>query len=249
MKITVVSPMLNEMFFVKGWYKCVSKFADEILVIDTGSTDGCYEWLVDKASSNRNLFVTRWPESFEPYMWVEWKLRNKLLEEATGDWILTLDIDELVNNSFIELLNYLSKVRWYIGRFLEYLFWNDINHIRVRSWWPPVRVGKRGGRIDLTLFPSVRGMYPSYKPRLLRRSPLVDYTKKNNHCILQYRNLGRLTYRLPWLYCDLNVPVYHYHFAFSVRKKNENRWSERGKQFKTIPFNGEHPPEINYYGN
>jgi len=249
MRITVVCPILNEIFFIKGWYECVSKFADEIIVVDTGSTDGSLEWLEKKAHTDRRILVHKWHTTYRPYMWEEWKIRNFLLETSSGDWILTLDADELVDDEFIEFLNILPSVKWHIGRMLEYLFWGDINHIRAKSWWPPIRIGKTDKRIDFTLFPSRRGLFPSHKPRLVRRSETVSYTKKNNHCILQVNNLGRLTYRNPSLYKDLDIPVYHYHFAFPVAKENENRWFERGKKLKTLEYRGNHPLEIKYYGS
>ncbi len=45
MKISVVMPVLNEVRFVRGWLDNVRKFADEIIVIDMGSTDGTFDYL------------------------------------------------------------------------------------------------------------------------------------------------------------------------------------------------------------
>jgi len=61
------------------------QWADEIVVLDSGSTDGtvkiCREY-TDK------VFETDWP-GYGPQ-------KNRALEKATGDWILSIDADERV---------------------------------------------------------------------------------------------------------------------------------------------------------
>ena len=38
-RIAVAAPILNEEFFIDGWLESVTRFADEVVIIDGGSTD------------------------------------------------------------------------------------------------------------------------------------------------------------------------------------------------------------------
>ncbi len=62
------------------------QWADEIVILDSGSTDGtvdiCREY-TDK------VFETDWP-GFGPQ-------KNRALEKAAGDWVLSVDADERVS--------------------------------------------------------------------------------------------------------------------------------------------------------
>ncbi len=73
--------------------KCLQSvaFADEIIVLDSGSTDQtislCRQY-TDK------LFQTDWP-GFGPQ-------KNRALEKATGDWIFSIDSDEWIDHKLQE---------------------------------------------------------------------------------------------------------------------------------------------------
>ncbi len=62
-------------------------FADEIVVVDSGSTDGTVE--AARALGARVLQPEGWP-GFGPQ-------KNRALAAATGDWVLSLDADEQVS--------------------------------------------------------------------------------------------------------------------------------------------------------
>ncbi|NCW40161.1 MAG: glycosyltransferase family 2 protein, partial [Betaproteobacteria bacterium] len=61
------------------------KWADEIIVVDSGSTDATVE--ICKRYTDR-VMVTDWP-GFGPQ-------KNRALAMATGDWVLSIDADEEV---------------------------------------------------------------------------------------------------------------------------------------------------------
>ncbi|MEX2498541.1 MAG: glycosyltransferase [Wenzhouxiangellaceae bacterium] len=65
----------------------VSDWADEIIVLDSGSTDGTVE--ICRRYTDR-VEVTDWP-GFGPQ-------KQRALERATGDWVLSLDADEIASD-------------------------------------------------------------------------------------------------------------------------------------------------------
>lgn len=89
-KLSVITLALNEEHNIADCLESV-KWADEILVIDSGSTDRT----VDLAKRYTNNVLT-----------VEWKgygaTKNYALQHATGEWILWLDADERVPNDLAE---------------------------------------------------------------------------------------------------------------------------------------------------
>ncbi|MDD2420869.1 MAG: glycosyltransferase [Heliobacteriaceae bacterium] len=62
----------------------VKKLADEIILVDTGSTDAT---IAVARAWGANVLTEPWENDFS-------KPRNKALAQATGDWILVLDCDE-----------------------------------------------------------------------------------------------------------------------------------------------------------
>jgi glycosyltransferase involved in cell wall biosynthesis/Tfp pilus assembly protein PilF len=74
----------NEEVFLGACLESVKDFVDEIIVVDTGSTDNT----VDIAGRyTKKVYFHPWNNSFS-------EARNQAMSYATGDWILTIDADE-----------------------------------------------------------------------------------------------------------------------------------------------------------
>ena len=84
MRLSVVIITKNEQASIRRCLESV-KWADEIIVLDSGSTDDtvgiCREYTL-------HVHQTDWP-GFGPQ-------KNRALERASGDWVLSLDADEWV---------------------------------------------------------------------------------------------------------------------------------------------------------
>lgn len=83
--ISVCAIMKNEISHVEAWLDNVRVFAQEIIVVDTGSTDGTMAFLVKQADVK--VFHSEWQHDFA-------QAKNVALQEATGDWLVFTDADE-----------------------------------------------------------------------------------------------------------------------------------------------------------
>lgn len=241
MSITVVAPFLNEHLFSKAWLANVSKFADEVITADTGSNDGTRE-LLEQAGVR--ILDERRGELHNAYkLWNtgrEGEVRNRLKAECKTDWIVPLDLDELVAKDFISFVQKVDKKspKFYFARFVHLMFWQDLRTLRKRSLRPLLFFHGR-------FYPlrNWRGKYPNKIPRLFRNIPEINYSTDPKHCMLQYKNFGRLSYYLPGMCHNSEIPFYHLHYAFRGCKNGNMDW-ELGQPVPTCYYTGGFPPEI-----
>ncbi len=83
-RISACMIVRNEEELLPGCLESIRDIVDEIIVVDTGSTDGTVE--VAKSYGAKVLHQP-WEGDFS-------KHRNYSLEQATGDWVLVIDADE-----------------------------------------------------------------------------------------------------------------------------------------------------------
>ncbi len=84
-KITALVITYNEIGYIENCIKSV-EFADEIIVVDSYSNDGTYEYLLE----NPKIRVIQKP--FENFT----KQKSFALSQASNDWVLFIDADEVV---------------------------------------------------------------------------------------------------------------------------------------------------------
>lgn len=84
----------NEEIFISDCLASVENVADEIVIVDTGSSDNTKEIA---CKFGAKLFDFKWENDFSA-------ARNFALQKSTGDWILYLDADERLNLNSKELL-------------------------------------------------------------------------------------------------------------------------------------------------
>ncbi len=81
----------NEINRIHRWYEYASMF-DYMVVLDTGSTDGTYEFLLEKAEKDPRFIVEQ--QIFFPFDYSEARNYNLSMVPLEVDWCLSPDIDE-----------------------------------------------------------------------------------------------------------------------------------------------------------
>lgn len=91
----------NEERYLEGCLQSVQGLVDEIVIVDTGSTDGTLA-IADRFGAKSFSFP--WNDDFSA-------ARNASLAHATGDWILVLDADERLDEASKEYLKPLLNAK------------------------------------------------------------------------------------------------------------------------------------------
>jgi len=88
-KLIVMLRVKDGLFYVNEWLSCFEKLADEIVVLDNGSTDGTYEILKAHPKVTDIVRTEGYNEGRDKnLMYAHARKRNP-------DWLLWLDIDEI----------------------------------------------------------------------------------------------------------------------------------------------------------
>ncbi len=135
MRLSIILITHNEAGNIGACLESVA-FADEIIVVDSGSTDATVQIARDHGA--RVEIAADWP-GFGPQ-------KNRALDLATGDWVLSLDADERVTAELAREIQAilaapshqaydLPRLSSFCGRF-----------IRHSGWWPDrvLRLFQRG---------------------------------------------------------------------------------------------------------
>ncbi|MGN9167467.1 glycosyltransferase family 2 protein [Paenibacillus jamilae] len=105
--ISLVMIVKNEANTLKRCLDSVVKYVDEIVIVDTGSTDDSKKIA---ESFHARIIDYTWKNDFAA-------ARNFALEQSTGDWNFVLDADEYVSNDCMESLqNFITYHRNAIGK-------------------------------------------------------------------------------------------------------------------------------------
>lgn len=99
MEISVCLIVKNEEAVITRVLNCVKKFADEIIVVDTGSSDKTKE--IAKEYTQK-VFDFVWCDDFS-------KARNFSFSKATKDYVMWIDADDVLNDFEIDKINSLKQ--------------------------------------------------------------------------------------------------------------------------------------------
>lgn len=124
-KLSVAIITKNEEDRLPKTLEAVKDIADEIVVVDSGSTDKT----VDIAKQyGAKVFIEEWKGYGEQ--------KNSALKKTTGEWVLFLDADEVLSEELKKLIKekinnptadgyYLKRQTVYLGRELKHIWNND----------------------------------------------------------------------------------------------------------------------------
>ncbi|MDI1231522.1 MAG: glycosyltransferase family 2 protein [Methylobacter sp.] len=122
--LSVIIITKNEAEHISRCLASVS-WADEIIVLDSGSVDGTVD--LCKAYTDK-VFMTDWP-GFG-------KQKQRALDKAQGDWVLSIDADEVVTSELrMEIEKALQQER-YQGYEIPRLSSYCGRQMRHGGWWP-----------------------------------------------------------------------------------------------------------------
>ncbi len=134
-RLSVILITKNEQAHIRACLESVA-FADEIIVVDSGSTDDTVE--IARSMGAKVSVTQDWP-GFGPQ-------KNRALDQASGDWVLSIDADERLTPELAQLIQQeiqqprgtafrMARLSEFAGRWMRH-----------SGWWPDLvlRLFKRG---------------------------------------------------------------------------------------------------------
>jgi len=229
MKLSVVLATRNEERNIASCLESVRQLADEIVVVDEGSTDKTREIAKKygaKVIDQRSQTIRVYKVKHEPIFHAT---KQKALDRATGDWILQLDADERVTTALakeirevIEMSNEGIRARKPESRKKDKLFKRHQKLIEQRDG----SIGKKTGEITAFFLPRVNfflgkpltyaGVYPDANIRLIKKGK-GRFPAKSVHEQMQVNG------EVAWLFNDLE-----HHDSPTIRRYIEraNRYTD-----------------------
>ncbi len=144
-RLSVIAICRNERHNVKQFLGSIGIVADEIVIADTGSTDGTQDefrkfGFMEKGRSTLKLRHFKWKDDFAA-------ARNFSLSHATGEWVLWMDLDDRLGAGAPEFINGLKQHEHQNTAFgFQVASQTDEEGAYVRF-------------IQLRMFPNIRGIY------------------------------------------------------------------------------------------
>jgi glycosyltransferase involved in cell wall biosynthesis len=187
----------NEVAGIGACLNGAKKIADEIIVVDTGSSDRT----ADVASIyGAQTFNFTWCDDFAA-------ARNFSLEQAKGDWILILDADEIIASSDHGTLKEMIAKHHEspIGFFIETR--NYINVANAIDW--------QANDGSYPQYETGLGWFPTRKTRLFQRMDAVRFC----HPVHEQVDRALTAAGIPIVECP--VPVHHYGYLNETKNQKK----------------------------
>ncbi|MCV2886159.1 glycosyltransferase family 2 protein [Aestuariibacter sp. AA17] len=166
----------NEADRIEACLKSVAGWVDELIVLDSGSTDGTRELALKYTP---NVVETDWP-GFGPQ-------RNRALSMCTHDWVLSLDADEVVTPALRDEVDQVLAEPDLNATFIKfpwhtYLFGKPLKHGRYST--PQGKLFfKQGAQFkDRSVHETL--LLPEYHIRVLK-APLLHYSWRDYQHVME----------------------------------------------------------------
>jgi len=123
-KISALVITYNEIGYIENCLKSI-EFADEIIVVDSYSTDGTYEYLL----AHPKVRVIQHP--FKNYT----AQKAYTLEQASNDWVIFLDADEVVTPQLqTEIIETVNSTKKHVAYWFRRKFMFQQKRLRFSGW-------------------------------------------------------------------------------------------------------------------
>ena len=179
--------------FLRACLESVAPLVDEIVVVDTGSTDHSMEVA---RRFGAQVIQHPWAEDFS-------EARNVGLAAASKDWVLQLDCDEVIAPRDLEAIRRCAGSTEYSGFLLTTRNYSDRPD---RAGWTPCQGACREER-------GYPGWFPTTKVRLFRKDPRIRY-KGAVHELVEQSIL-----KMGGKMGACEVPIHHYGYVEKERPK------------------------------
>jgi len=191
----------NEADFIKNCLNSVKDLVDEIIVVDTGSTDNTTEIAKEYGAK---IFHFRWIDDFS-------KARNESIKHATGDYILMLDADETFSPREIEKIRQIVEEDKYDA--ISFIQRNYANSSDIAGF-----VSKKGDLYEESA--DFSGWQPNPITRLFRNKAGIYYRNRIHETVDE--SISELDGNT----LETDIPIHHY-----ARKKDMSFWHNKGEHY------------------
>ena len=155
----------NEEVALPGMIKSVRKIVNEVIVVDTGSTDSTLSLARTLADKVIETPFTNFGE-----------IRTFTLRQASCSWILMLDADERILEEHLSLFQSLIEQQRYDAWLLPRRQWDNLPNFPNRS--PTKEMDDR--------------VFPDFQSRLFINSPSIHFVNPVHESLKGYRNQGTI---------------------------------------------------------
>lgn len=226
--ISVCMIVKNEEKLIGNCLSSVKEIADEIVVVDTGSTDRTVK-IAERFGAR--ILYHKWDGNYG-------RAQNVFVKAATGDWILALDGDEAIAQQDLNKIKKLIRRRAYIGyRLTIRNYTNDYD--LMWNWYPNDQTYPAEEK-----FSRCPGWMRTYRIRLFRKLPGVAFNERDSAHASPIESLRKLEGKIE----DRDDVVIH-HFQYLkgknlfIASKQDLRLANEIQHVKKYPR--EHYPYLN----
>lgn len=177
----------DEEEFISRAISSVSEIVDDIVVVDTGSTDSTVEIA---RKFNARVFPFKWNKDFS-------EAKNFSISKAIGDWILVLDADEIISKKDIDTLLALTKGGDYSGYSLIQRTYCEKSNL---VGWVP----NQPNHMDYEEGQMFSGFHPSPLVRLFRNDYRIRFTGRIHELV----EVSMMDHGLRFQ--DTAIPIHHF---------------------------------------
>ena len=208
----------NEEKYLSNCLNSVKDLVDEIVIVDTGSTDKTKE-IAGKFT--KKIFNFAWCDDFA-------KARNESLKHATGDWVLVLDADETISEEDLLKIREITNRKDVVGSVL--IQRNYIKNLK------DVELGQIGGMNVFEAGHSEKGFVRSEEDKYVESkglagwfaTPIVRLFKRQPSATFSGVVHEDVTLSLKGDIMTTNIPIHHY------GKLDVDGWKEKWSLYEKL---------------